>query len=128
MSDDHGGDRLLVSKLFGKGTDFDRFAWAPFREGIEIARLYGDGTSGPSAALLRYAAAAKVPVHVHQGMEHIIVLAGAQSDADGTYEVGSLLIHGPGTSHSVTSEAGCIVLAIWEQPVEILGEGPQSSK
>jgi anti-sigma factor ChrR (cupin superfamily) len=121
-------ERQLFSGLFGESTDFDRFAWGPFREGVEIARLYGDGESGPSAALLRYAPGARVPVHVHHGMEHILVLAGAQSDGHGTYEVGSLLIHGPGSSHSVSSEAGCVVLAIWEQPVEILEQGPQSSR
>jgi anti-sigma factor ChrR (cupin superfamily) len=114
-------DRLLVADLFGSATDFDRFAWQPFREGVEIARLHGDGGPGPSTALLRYAPGAQVPVHIHHGVEHIIVLAGAQADADGSYGVGSVLIHGPGTSHSVTSEQGCIVLAIWEKPVEILG-------
>jgi anti-sigma factor ChrR (cupin superfamily) len=121
-------DRLFIANLFGEGVDFDRFAWRFFREGVEIARLYGEGASGPSAALLRYAPGAKVPVHVHHGMEHILVLAGSQADADATYEAGSMLIHGPGTSHDVFSEQGCVVLAIWEKPVEILGEPAQKSK
>ena len=111
--------RLYVANLFGAATDHDRFAWAPFREGVEIARLYGDGARGPSAALLRYAPGARVPAHVHHGMEHIIVLAGAQVDADGTYGPGGMLVHGPGTSHAVVSEQGCVALAIWERPVEI---------
>ena len=63
-----------------------------------------------------------MPAHVHRGMEHIIVLAGAQKDADGTYGEGGMLVHGPGTSHAVASDQGCIALAIWERPVEILGE------
>lgn len=120
MSAGQGLERRLITRLFGADTDFDRFAWTPFREGVEIARLYGEGAGGPSAALLRYAPGARVPAHVHHGMEHILVLAGAQSDAHGSYGAGSLLIHGPGTSHSVTSEGGCVVLAIWEKPVEIL--------
>ena len=110
---------LVVSKLFGAQTDFSRFDWQHFREGVEIARLYG-GAEGPSAALLRYAAGARVPVHLHRGMEHIVVLAGSQSDEDGGYEAGSLIMHRAGTKHSVVSAEGCIVLAIWEQPVEIL--------
>lgn len=113
--------RLVVSGLFGAATDFDRFEWQFFREGVEIARLYGGGDEGCSAALLRYAPGAKVPVHLHRGNEHIIVLRGSQRDEDGVYEAGSMLIHGAGTQHSVASDQGCIVLAIWFAPVEIQG-------
>lgn len=110
---------LVVSKLFGTETDFSRFDWQYFREGVEMARLYG-GPEGASAALLRYAPGARVPVHLHHGLEHILVLAGSQSDEDGGYEVGTLIMHARGTKHSVASAEGCIVLAIWERPVEIL--------
>lgn len=113
--------RLVVSGLFGAATDFDRFDWQFFREGIEIVRLYGGGDHGPSAALLRYAPGAKVPVHLHRGNEHILVLRGSQRDDHGSYEAGTLLMHGEGTHHSVASEQGCIVLAIWFAPVEIQG-------
>ena len=30
---------------------------------------------------------------------------------------GELLVHSPGTSHSIVSDTGCVVLAIWEKPV-----------
>jgi anti-sigma factor ChrR (cupin superfamily) len=113
-------DRLAIAGLFGKGTDYDKFDWRFFREGIDMARLYGEADRGPSAALLRYAPGARVPVHVHHDIEHILVLSGAQSDEDGLYEAGTLLIHGPGTRHSVASEQGCIALAVWLAPVEIL--------
>ena len=33
---------------------------------------------------------------------------------------GTLRIHAPGTYHSVVSEAGCIVLAVYEKPVKFL--------
>jgi anti-sigma factor ChrR (cupin superfamily) len=111
--------RLVVSGLFGTGTDFDRFEWLPFREGVEIARLYGGGDLGPTAALLRYAPGASVPNHLHRGNEHIIVLRGSQRDAEGVYEAGTLMAHGAGSQHSVSSDQGCIVLAIWCAPVEI---------
>lgn len=112
--------RLAISGLFGNGTDYDKFEWRFFREGVDMARLYGSAQAGPSAALLRYAPGASVPVHLHRGIEHILVLSGAQRDEDGVYEAGSLLIHGPDTMHSVASEHGCIALAIWLEPVEIL--------
>ena len=95
----------------------DDLPWAPFREGVEIHRLYGDGISGPTAALLRFLVTAEVPVHVHEGYEHILVLAGRQRDEGGVLEAGTLRIHAPGTTHLVTGEAGCIVLAIYEKPV-----------
>jgi anti-sigma factor ChrR (cupin superfamily) len=113
--------RLEIAGLWGPGTDWTRFPWQPFREGVELARLYGSADAGPSMALLRYAPGARVPRHIHHGLEHIIVLEGSQSDDGGLHEVGSILVHGPGTSHSVSSETGCVVLAIWALPVELLG-------
>jgi anti-sigma factor ChrR (cupin superfamily) len=91
--------------------------WKPFYEGVEIHRLYGDGVSGPSAALLRFAAGGRIPFHVHTGYEHILVLKGSQEDQLGSIVAGGLRIHPPGSSHSVSSQAGCIVLAIYEKPV-----------
>ncbi|HVZ34083.1 MAG TPA: cupin domain-containing protein [Polyangiaceae bacterium] len=111
--------RLALAHLWGQSRDWTRFAWQPFREGVEIARLYGEAHDGPSMALLRYAAGACVPKHVHHGLEHIFVLEGSQRDEGGLHEAGSLLVHGPGTSHSVASDTGCVVLAIWERPVEL---------
>ena len=61
-----------------------------------------------------------MPKHLHRGIEHILVLEGAQRDDGGEHRVGSILVHGPGTTHSVSSEHGCVVLAIWERPVELL--------
>lgn len=84
---------------------------------MDIHRLYGDGLTGPSAALLRYQKAASVPRHWHEGYEHILILAGSQRDEHGMISAGTLRIHPPGTSHEVFSEAGCLVLAIYEKPV-----------
>ena len=110
-------ERIVLRDLFGERQDFSAFAWEPFRPGVEIARIYGDGKSGPAAALLRYAPGARVPLHDHFDYEHIIVLRGAQSDDHGRYGAGSVLIHGDETSHAVMSEEGCVVLAIWNTPI-----------
>ncbi len=92
--------------------------WKPFREGVEIHHLYGDGVTGPSAALLRYSKAAHVSMHKHTGYEHIIVLSGSQRDQNGLAAAGTLTINPPGTRHELFSDAGCIVLAIYEKPVK----------
>src|SRR5258705_2057779 len=83
-------------------------AWEPFREGIEICRIY-DVPGGPSAAFLRYAPGASLARHEHRGFEHVLVLAGSQVDDSGRHEAGAMLIHPPGTSHTVTTTTGCVV-------------------
>jgi anti-sigma factor ChrR (cupin superfamily) len=101
--------------------------WEQLRPGVRIHVLYGaaDGgeerNGGAQAALLWYEAGASVPTHLHEGYEHIVVLAGAQQDERGRYEKGALVINPPGTSHSVSSPEGCVILIIWERPVRLLG-------
>jgi hypothetical protein len=112
--------RIEITDLFRVATHPDEIPWKPFRDGVEIHRLYGDGITGPTAALIRFRKDGRVPVHAHTGYEHIIVLAGTQRDQNSTAAAGTLIINPPGTSHSVVSEAGCIVLAIYEKPVAFL--------
>jgi anti-sigma factor ChrR (cupin superfamily) len=112
---------LVFKELLSGRFDPEQVRWQPFRPGVEIAQLYGGAPNVASAALLRYAPNAKVPRHIHHGFEHILVLSGSQRDDKGAlYEAGSLVISEPGSSHSISSEQGCVVLAIWERPVEIL--------
>ncbi len=101
--------------------------FVPLLPGVSILPLYGRHSNGkelsphtPSAALLRYEPGAVVPPHRHPGFEHIIVLQGAQADENGVYERGACLISPPGSQHRVTSEHGCLVLAIWHQGIEFL--------
>jgi len=103
----------------------DRIPWQPFRVGVEIHRIYGDGINGPAAALLRFHQRAEVPLHEHTGFEHIIILSGSQEDCRGTFGAGTLLINLPGSQHRVTSKDGCVVLVIYEKPVHFLPEPPQ---
>lgn len=110
---------IVLENLANIAAWQDQLAWQPFREGIEIYELYGNRQTGAAAALLRYQPGAHVPTHEHLGFEHIFVLAGSQSDQRGTYAAGTLLISPPQSQHQVTSDEGCIVLAIWEQPIAL---------
>jgi len=96
--------------------------WKPLRDGVDLLRLAGDDKAGPSAALLRYAPGARVPAHRHPGFEVIYVLAGAQSDTRGTYPAGTLVVNRAGGSHHVWSDDGCLVLIVWERPIEFVRE------
>lgn len=101
--------------------------WEPLRPGVEAAWLYRDPASGAQAAYLRYAPGAAVPRHRHAGHEHILVLEGMQEDEQGVYPAGSLVIQPPGSVHSVGSPDGCLVLAIWQRPVEFAGTGEEEA-
>lgn len=111
---------MELGKLFEIARNQNDYPWEPFREGVDIFRIYGDGTSGPAAALLRYRETVPIPPHVHEGYEHILILCGSQEDADGTVEAGTLRVHPPGTVHVGTGHAGCILLAVYEKPVRFL--------
>lgn len=111
---------LVLHHLLAIGAQPDRIAWEPFRDGVMIHRLYGGEDNQPAAALLKYQPGASVPRHRHAGYEHIFVLAGDQRDDNGTYVAGSLLISRPGSEHAVASPSGCVVLAIWNKPVDFV--------
>ncbi len=117
--------RIEFPNLFQLLEKEDAIPWKPFKEGVEIHRLYGDGIAGPTAALIRFQPGGKVPLHEHQGYEHIVILSGTQRDNLGCSKAGALLISPPGARHSVVSDTGCVVLAIYEKPVKFLQEAEE---
>jgi anti-sigma factor ChrR (cupin superfamily) len=112
--------RLELTRLFDIAEWQDEIPWQPFREGLEMHQLYGDGASGPTALLLRFKELGEVPLHEHGGYEHILVLTKGQRDQNSEAVAGTLMINPPGTMHRVIGEPGCIVLAIYEKPVRFL--------
>lgn len=92
----------------------------PFREGIDIAWLAKGEAGEPSMAILRYQAGAGVPRHRHPGLETILVLEGVQSDENGDYPAGTLVLNPAGSEHSVWTDTGCAVLIQWDLPVVFL--------
>jgi len=106
-----------------RGPSFDALIaggpWHALREGVEIQYLHR-ALDEPVAALLRYQPGARVPAHRHAGVEIVHVLQGSQRDAAGTYAAGSIKINLPGTAHDLVSDTGCVVLIVWEKPVEFL--------
>jgi anti-sigma factor ChrR (cupin superfamily) len=111
---------VKLNDLFQVSGWQHKLPWKPFQPGVDIYRLYDDGADGPNAALLRFQPGGRVPLHEHTGYEHIFVLSGSQVDENSEAHTGSLIINPPGTSHSILSENGCIVLAIYEKPVKFL--------
>jgi len=98
--------------------DIEEATFAPFRPGVDAWVLYGTPGAGPAAAVLRYRPGAKVPAHRHTGHEVVYVLSGSQSDERGTHRAGTLVLNVPGSEHEVESAEGCLVLVVWESPIE----------
>jgi len=118
-------DRPFIMKdIFSIAARQHEIPWEPFHDDVDIHWIYKDGEHGPAAALMRFKPGGKVSLHNHVGFEHIIVLSGSQTDENGHLESGSLMIHQPGTSHSIASEEGCIVLAIYEKRVSFVETTP----
>jgi anti-sigma factor ChrR (cupin superfamily) len=111
---------LKLNDLFQISGWQQKLRWEPFSDGVDIYRLYENSPDGPTASLLRFRPGGRVPLHEHTGFEHIFILSGSQVDENSTAATGSLIINPPGTSHSILSEDGCIVLAIYEKPVKFL--------
>lgn len=97
-------------------------AFEYFRPGIAVHWLEKGGEDEPSVALLAYEPGASAPRHRHPGLETIVVLDGMQSDENGDYKAGSVVLNPAGTEHSVWSETGCVVLIQWQLPVVFVGD------
>ena len=97
-------------------------AFEPFRDGVTVHWLLRGGPVEPSVAVLKYQPGASVPRHRHAGLETIVVLDGIQSDENGNYPAGSVILNPVGTEHSVWTDEGCVVLIQWDLPVIILGD------
>jgi anti-sigma factor ChrR (cupin superfamily) len=109
--------QIVLAEVLGNAGNLSAREWEDFRPGVRVSWVYSNGDAGPASAFLRYEPGAAIPWHWHPAYEHILVLEGSQSDENGLYRAGTVLISPPGTGHTVRSDEGCIVLAIWEKPV-----------
>ena len=50
------------------------------------------------------------------------MLEGSQSDDNGDYPAGTVVLNPAGTEHAVWTAEGCVVLIQWNLPVIMLGE------
>lgn len=91
--------------------------WQSFSPGVEIFPLCTAENGDMKAALLKNTPGARVPEHVHQAYEFILVLSGSERDAQGTYQAGDFVANPPGSRHSLVSDSGNTVLIVWESPI-----------
>ena len=117
---DNALGNLVLNQLFDEQFIVSSRQWQPLRDGVNISPIYEMDEMGPRAAFLHYLPGASVPNHVHQGIEHILILHGSQIDGEVTYTSGTLIVHGPETNHNIHSPEGCLALGIWEKPVRFV--------
>ncbi|MFQ5899142.1 MAG: cupin domain-containing protein [Candidatus Methylomirabilia bacterium] len=100
--------------------DLSEIAWEPTGSpGVDTKLLYADA-SGGQTMLVRMAPGSATPHHNHVGVEQSLVLEGALVDEDGTCTTGNFVWRRPGSVHPAWTPAGCVVLAIFERPNELL--------
>lgn len=108
-------DQLVLRDLLNGG--WKALEFKPFKPGITAHWLL---EGAPAIALLKYEPGARAPLHLHEGLETILILDGAQCDAQGSYKAGDFVTNTPGTSHEVWSDEGCVALLQWVKPVRFL--------
>lgn len=118
--EEHAEKKLVWENLLAMDLDDPSIKWQDFRDGVDMFPLHGDPTQGSSCALLRYQPGARIPRHMHVGMECLLVLRGSQIDERGHYHTGTFLINPASSSHEIYSEEGCVILAFWEKPVRFI--------
>lgn len=80
------------------------------RVGAEVAR---------ATTIVKYEANSQFSSHVHTGGEEFLVLEGTFQDEHGDYPAGSYVRNPPESSHTPSSESGCVMLVkLWQFPLE----------
>jgi anti-sigma factor ChrR (cupin superfamily) len=89
--------------------------WHTILPGVEVKRLFVDPVAKTVTSLVRVAAGAIYPAHIHVGVEHLYVLDGDIVFDDHTLSTGDYEVRTADTKHSSATTApdeGCLLLVI----------------
>jgi len=84
-------------------------SFAPLRAGVAQLPLYQDLRYPERILLVRLAAGARLPDVSFPGGEEILVLSGELEDEHGRYRKGSWMRYPPGSTHTPSTAAGCLL-------------------
>jgi quercetin dioxygenase-like cupin family protein len=104
----------------------EQVAWQPLAEpgvtGISVKVLRFDAEAGRAPTiLLKFEPGASYPAHNHPGGEEIYVLEGDIRFGNDNLKAGDYLYTVPNNVHAVSSEGGCVILAVVPREVEVVG-------
>lgn len=109
-------------ELFGRLMDRVRrasFTLSPAAErvwlpagvpGVELCQLWLDAAQERQTLLIRMQAGASLPKHIHGGTEECFVVHGDLRDGDLRLAASDYVRFETGTSHTVATEGGCLLL------------------
>ncbi len=95
--------------------------------GVELCQLWLDAEQERQTLLIRMQAGASLPNHIHGGTEECFVVSGDLQDGDLRLEASDYVRFETGTSHTVATEEGCLLLvtsSLRDRPLE-RGPHPQ---
>ncbi len=90
--------------------------------GIEIKVLMQNKVTGMTTSLTRIAPGARLPDHVHVGIEQSYVIEGSLVDHEGVCTAGNFVWRKAGSRHAAHSPDGCLVLGFFEKPNKFVDE------
>lgn len=108
-------------------TESSKLDWKPLTEkgvntsGIFVKVLrFDEITERAPVIMLKFEPGAKYPAHNHPAGEEVFILEGEVKFGNKNLSVGDYLYTPPGGIHAVWSKAGCVMLLIIPEEVEIL--------
>ncbi len=112
--------KTLESYIF-QNTDLP-LKWKKTLPGMVTYDLQVEGSNN-AARIIKMEPGATVPTHGHGGQELTLIIDGAMTDENGTYNVGDLIIQDEGFEHTPTAhkEYGCVCLAVSCAPIKLKG-------
>jgi putative transcriptional regulator len=95
--------------------------WRTILPGIKQCRIPGDARA--EASFLRCRPGSAIPAHTHAGLEAVLVLQGAFSDAHGHYVRGDMAVADPTIDHRPVADPAeeCIIFIVQEAEVKLTG-------
>ena len=101
-------------------------AWLPADvPGVELCQLSLESEQERQTLLIRMQPGASLPNHIHGGTEECFVVSGDLRDGDLRLETNDYVRFDTGTSHTVMTEGGCLLLvnsSLRDRPVERGGQ------
>jgi len=109
----------MVSALIPKDS---KLKWHRVTRFLKQANLSA-GQEKYEVCLHKIERGGRVAKHDHRGLEVTVVLQGAFSDENGTYEKGDFIVREPGQKHrpQATLNQDCLCLTVVEAPVKLTG-------
>ena len=103
---------LAGSRYLDPGT----LEWQPDGPKFWTKLLHEDLAKGERTLLMKVDPGASFPLHAHEEVEQIYVLAGSFFDQDRTLRAGDYACRAPGAMHMAGSEEGAVMLLIYSRP------------